>query len=83
MAVKPNAKDCVIKQQIVECLATNLTLQFSAPPENSASGRIITIQGENLPFGNRDMFFKKDGTCDGGCTSTDEICRPSWLKEVT
>ena len=82
MALKPGAKDCVIKEQIIECIITGLTFQFRSCSDDSAYGCIITVQGDNLPYGNRDMYFMKDGTYDGGCISTAGICPPSWLEEV-
>ena len=83
MALKPGAKDCVIKEQIISPPSIGLTLKFSACPEDSAYGCIITAHGDNLPYGDTDLYFHKDGKYDGSCTSTSESCKPSWLKEVS
>ena len=53
MALKPGAKDCVVKEQIIECFITGLTFQFRSCGDDSPYGCIITIQGDNLPYGNR------------------------------
>ena len=82
MALKPGAKDGVIKEQIIECITIGLTFQFRSCGDDSAYGCIITVQGDNLPYGNRDMYFNKGGTYDGGGTSTAGICSLSWIKEV-
>ena len=42
--VKPNAKDCRIKEQIIEDLVTGLTLQFAHRDADPERGRKETIK---------------------------------------
>ena len=84
--VKPNAKDCRIKEQIIEDLVTGLTLQFAhrdADPERGRKETIkLTIYGDILPYGNRDIIFNAEGVKCAGGTGVSGACRPSWLHEV-
>ena len=80
MAVKPNARDWTIKEQIIEDLVSGLTLQFEATPESDAKFR-LRIFG-NLPFGNREILFDVNGAEAGGGTYPGGTCRPSWLQEI-
>ncbi len=84
MAVKPNAKTLVIKEQIIEDPASGLTLMFEAYPEpHFDSIRLrLRICGDSLPFGNRDLCFTKDGELGAAGTATGAICKPSWLRAV-
>lgn len=51
MALKPGAKDCVVKEQIIEDLVTGLTIQIKKYSDESG-GCKISIHGECLRFGN-------------------------------
>ena len=78
MPIKPNGAVCVIKEQIVEDLASGLTLQF----ESNGSGTRLIIAGRALPFGNREFIFDHEGREAAAGTLVGEFRRPSWLKEV-
>jgi len=81
MAVKPNAKSLVIKEQIVEDSASGLKFKFEVSPATDAPYRVI-IYGDALPFGNREILFDRDGREAGAGTYTGSPCAPSWLREV-
>lgn len=80
MAVKPNAQICTIKEQIIDDPVSGLTLQFEFKPDSDAPFR-LRIFGD-LPHGNREILFNKEGVEAGAGTSLTGACRPSWLKEV-
>lgn len=80
MAVKPNAQVCMIKEQIIEDSVSGLTLQFEFKPDSDAPVR-LRIFGD-LPHGNREILFDRDGIEAGAGTSLAGACRPSWIKEV-
>lgn len=87
MAVKPNAKICRIKEQIVEDPMTGLTLRFEyrEPHPKIEGGKEsvkLTIYGDILPFGNRDLIFNADGVQSAAGTAVRGKCSPSWLREV-
>ena len=82
MAIKPGAKDCIIKEQIIEDLVTGLTLQFSAY-DDETGGCKLTLIGPGLMYGNRDLIFNKEGEMVASGTATAGFCRPTWLKKVT
>jgi hypothetical protein len=78
MALKPNGNTCAIREQIVEDLASGLILQFEC-----TNGRArLVIAGRDLPFGNREILFDKEGREAGAGTLLGEFKRPSWLKSV-
>ena len=49
MAVKPNGRNCIIKEQIIEDHVTGVTLQFEVVRGGTARLRIFG----RFPFGNR------------------------------
>jgi len=78
MPVKPNGALCSIREQIVEDLASGLTLQIEC-----YEGRTrLVIAGEWLPYGNREIIFDKEGKEAAAGTLLGEFKRPSWLKEL-
>jgi hypothetical protein len=78
MPIKPNGSLCAIKEQIIEDLASGLTLQFEC-----VEGRArLVIAGKTLPLGNREIVFDEDGCESGAGTLVGEFRRPSWLKSV-
>jgi hypothetical protein len=79
MPIKPNGTLCSIKEQIVEDLASGLTLQFEC--ENGKTR--LVIAGRALPFGNREIIFDCDGREAAAGTLVGEFRRPSWLKDVS
>lgn len=81
MALKPNGNDWKVKEQIYEDLASGLTLKFESRPYASAPYK-LTIYGDSLPFGNRDILFGENGDVVGGGTATSTCPAPSWLQEA-
>lgn len=82
MAVKPNAKLVIIKEQIIEDPASGLTLMFSVYSCGTMSR--LRICGDALPYGNRDFIFGESGELGGGGTATGGICeKMSWLQVVS
>lgn len=78
MALKPNGNNCSIREQIIEDVASGLILQFEC-----TDGRArLVIAGRELPFGNREIHFDREGREAGAGTLLGEFRRPSWLKEV-
>ena len=78
MPIKPNGSLCSIKEQIIEDLASGLTLQFEC-----MQGRTrLVIAGRALPFGNREIIFDDEGREAAAGTLVGEFRRPSWIKEV-
>ena len=80
MALKPNASVCHIREQIIEDPASGLTFQFAHKPDSDAPYRLYVFG--DLPHGNREILFDKDGTEAGAGTLLTGSCRPSWLKQV-
>lgn len=80
MALKPNALVCAIKEQIIEDPVTGLVLQFEMKPGSDAPYR-LRIFGD-LPYGNREILFDKNGKEAGAGTLLSGSCRPTWIREV-
>jgi hypothetical protein len=78
MPVKPNGALCSIREQIVEDLASGLTLQFEC---NDGRTRLV-IAGAWLPFGNREIIFDSEGREAAAGTLLGDFRRPSWLKKL-
>ena len=78
MTIKPNGQICIIKEQIIEDLVSGLTLQFERLDTETTK---LTIYGD-IPFGNREIIFDKDGEETGAGTALMGVRRPSWLSEV-
>jgi hypothetical protein len=78
MPIKPNGLVCKIREQIVEDLASGLTLQFECRDDRMR----LVIAGKSLPFGNREILFDEDGKEAAAGTLLGEFRRPSWLKKV-
>ena len=79
MPAKPNGALCAIREQIVEDLASGLTLQFEC-----MDGRTrLVIAGAALPFGNREILFDAQGREAAAGTLLGEFRKPSWLKRLT
>ena len=79
MAIKPNAYNCTIKEQIINDLVAGLTFQFESVGEGQSTLRIF---GDILPLGNREINFDKDGNEVGSGTAMTGPCRTTWLQEV-
>ncbi len=80
MAVKPSGGMCVIREQIIEDPVTGLTFQFVSMPDSDAPVR-LRVFGD-MPYGNREILFDKNGDEAGAGTAFGSSCRPSWLREV-
>ena len=79
MPTKPNGALCAIREQIVEDLASGLTLQFEC-----IDGRTrLVIAGSSLPFGNREILFDAEGREAAAGTLVGDFRKPSWLKKLT
>jgi len=68
--LKENGKTLCIKEQVINDLVTNLTLMFRVTPSGEAR---LHILGDDLPFGNRDFQFDKNGVLAGTGTGT-KLC---------
>lgn len=77
--IKPEAKKWTIKEQIITDLATGLTFQFEVNELTPECPFRLTIYGDQLPFGNREILFSTDGEECGSGTATRGLCRPGWL----
>ena len=77
MALKPDGGQITIKEQIIDDLASGLTLQFEKAPDGEG---VLRIFGD-LPFGNRSLAFTVDGQLTGAGTHLTGSC-PSWLQPV-
>lgn len=75
--VKPNAKDFTIKEQrlYLDTKAGEIVIQCELKPDGVPH---MIAFGDALPFGNRDIFFNKDGVCDGGGTALEGCHKPAW-----
>jgi hypothetical protein len=74
MPIKPLARQCHIREQIVEDLPSGLTLQFEAFED----GVRLTIAGKALPA-NREIVFDAEGAASKTGASKHAFRRPSWL----
>ncbi|MBA7648623.1 hypothetical protein ES703_56411 [subsurface metagenome] len=60
--LRQNAKTLKLKEQVINDVVTNLMLIFRVTPSGEPRLHLI---GDNLPFGNRDFQFSKDGKLVG------------------
>jgi hypothetical protein len=74
MPIKPSARQCFIREQIVEDLPSGLTLQFEAFED----GVRLTIASKALPT-NREIVFDTEGAASKTGPSKRGFRRPSWL----
>ncbi|HJT60188.1 MAG TPA: hypothetical protein VJ797_00815 [Burkholderiales bacterium] len=74
MPIKPLARLCTIREQIVEDLPSGLTLQFEA----FEGGVRLTIAGKALPS-SREIVFDTQGGAVKTQASKHAFRRPSWL----
>ena len=84
MTLKPSAKNCVIKEQIIEDPCANLIIQFSSRDNGGCNITLYRLDDNEpiLPFGNRDIGFDSQGEESDGGTATSCRPRPSWIREV-
>jgi hypothetical protein len=57
MALKPNARICRVREQVIEDLPSGLTLRFEAFQD----GCRLVIAGRALPSGSREIIFDAEG----------------------
>jgi hypothetical protein len=74
MPIKPLARLCYVREQVVEDLPSGLTLQFEA----FEGGVRLTIAGRALPS-NREIVFDTQGAAVKTQASKHAFRRPSWL----
>ena len=78
MPLKPNGLLCQVREQIIEDVASGLTLQFECE-----HGRMrLVIAGNHLSPGQREILFDEQGRETAAGTLIGEYRRPSWLKKV-
>jgi len=78
MKMDRNNKVWTVRQQVIEDPASGLTIQFKLMPDGSPR---LCIFGD-LPFGNREFVFDKDGVEAGAGTALTGPCKPSWIREI-
>jgi hypothetical protein len=78
MSLKTDAKSWTIKEQIVEDQASGLAFQFEVDPNGMLRFRVYG----DLPFGNREIIFDRNGEEAGAGTCVTAICRPGWLERL-
>ena len=76
--LKPGGKTFQLKEQIIEDPVTGLTLWI----RKAGPSWTLTLIGDCLEFGNRDLNFSAEGELVGAGTAV--CCSPkaSWLKGV-
>ena len=79
MAVKSEAQDWTVKEQIIEDLVNGLTFQFERLPNGRLSFRIF---GDSLRFGNREFQFYSDGTEARNGVVPSGLCRSAWVTKL-
>ena len=82
MPLKPDASNWMIKEQIIEDPVTGLTFQFEMVPGDSLEPCRLRIFGDILPYGNREIFFSRDGEESGAGTFVSGLCKPTWVTKV-
>lgn len=82
MATKPGARDLIIKEQIIEDLASGLTIQFERNDERADCPFMMIICGDSLPFGNREILFTPEGEEGAAGTFVGGRPKPSWITEI-
>ena len=70
--LKQNAKTLYIKEQLINDLVTGFILIFRVAPNGESC---LQLLGDNLPFGNRDFQFDKDGELAGTGTGVRNCCK--------
>ncbi len=80
MALKPDGGVCAIREQIIDDPVSGLSLQFVHKPGSDAPFRLY-IYGD-LPHGNREILFDRNGAEAGAGTAFTGSCRPSWITKV-
>lgn len=76
-----DSRKWIISEQIVEDLPTGLTFQFEVVPNDHDAPFRFRIFGE-LPYGNREILFDKNGKMVGSGTGLTSHCKPTWLTKI-
>lgn len=72
METRVYGKTINIKEQSIKDLVTGLTITFKAVSNGES---IMYLQGDNLPFRNRDFQFSSDGELEGTGTGVTDCFR--------
>jgi hypothetical protein len=78
VGIERNSQVWTIKEQIIEDLATGLTLQFEVIPGDFEAPFRLKIVGD-FPFGNREIRFGRDGQEASSAVALAGLCSPTWL----
>ena len=70
--LKKDAKTLYIKEQLINDLATGLTVIFRVTTNGEARFHLL---GDSLPFGNRDFQFDTEGRLIGTGTGVRNCCK--------
>ncbi len=73
MTIKTGTKLLTLREQIIEDAVSGLTLKLYV--EQDGTSRLM-IYGD-LPFGNREFIFDRQGKEAGAGTAPTQMCRPS------
>lgn len=81
-----DAKLCNIREQIIEDLASGLTIQFEVK-KGLRDGKIVDetvmrLFGDKLPYGNREIVFGKNGEETAAGTYAGGLCKPTWQTRI-
>ncbi len=79
MALKPNGSNVSLKEQIIEDLATGLTIQIEK--KNNGTAR-LKIYGD-FEFGNREFIFDESGALGATGTAIVGSCKANWLTDAS
>lgn len=82
--LRPNAKQCMILEQILEDPVTNLTIKFEKRSYGGCSIQLFKTDPNNeiMEFGNRDLGFDENGEHSDAGTALSNCRQPSFIKEV-
>jgi hypothetical protein len=78
MGLKEKGQTWTIKEQVIEDLATGLTLKFEVVPDDLEAPFRLKIVGD-LPFGDREIMFGPDGQEACSSMAVPSFFNPSWL----
>lgn len=79
MAVRPNAAQVTILEQIIEDPVSEISLQFE---RTDNGGTRLSLFGEKLKCGHRVLAFDCDGNFIGGGTHLRECPQPTFIREI-
>ena len=81
MTMKPNGRKWIVREQIVEDPVSGLTIQFETVANDDESPFRLRIFGD-LPHGNRELLFGREGKRTGAGLAVAGSCRPTWLVDL-